>query len=163
MKIDAELCFRLRRGANMCPRCRALPQLERLLAIWMPDGWTPATPTIRPGQSKQPKTPPTIHQVRSDSDRVERGRLGTRPQSAPTVTSDEDEWAIDGLEPKPSAAVNDQHVSHPTNDQTTDEGTGDATSAFRADYLRDLDTSTDAPPRRPCGKKGRLAARQCSS
>jgi hypothetical protein len=26
------------RGATMCPRCRALPQLERLPAIWMPDG-----------------------------------------------------------------------------------------------------------------------------
>ena len=36
--IDAELCCRLRRGATMCPRCRALPQLERLPAIWMPDG-----------------------------------------------------------------------------------------------------------------------------
>ena len=36
--IDAELCFRLRRGATMCPRCRALPQLERLPAIWMPVG-----------------------------------------------------------------------------------------------------------------------------
>jgi hypothetical protein len=35
---DAELLLRLRRGATMCPRCRALPQLERLLAIWMPDG-----------------------------------------------------------------------------------------------------------------------------
>src|SRR6476620_2166225 len=36
--IDAELVFRLRRGATMFPRCRALPQLERLPAIWMPDG-----------------------------------------------------------------------------------------------------------------------------
>ena len=70
---------------------------------------------------------------------------------------------LDALEPTPGAPGKDQHVSHPINDQTTDEGTGDATSAFRADYLRDLDTSTDAPPRRPCGKKARLAARQCSS
>src|SRR4051794_22877058 len=31
-------CFRFRRSATMCPRCRALPQLERLPAIWMPDG-----------------------------------------------------------------------------------------------------------------------------
>jgi len=36
--IDAALCFRLRRSATMCPRCRAFPQLERLPAIWMPDG-----------------------------------------------------------------------------------------------------------------------------
>ena len=35
-------------------------------------------------------------------------------------------------------------MSHPNNDQTTDEGAGDATSAFRADFLGDLDTSTDA-------------------
>jgi hypothetical protein len=35
-------------------------------------------------------------------------------------------------------------VSHPNNDQTTEEGAGDATSAFRAEFLGDLDTSTDA-------------------
>ena len=34
-------------------------------------------------------------------------------------------------------------MSHPNNDQTTDKGTGDATSAFRADFLDDLDTSAD--------------------
>jgi hypothetical protein len=51
---------------------------------------------------------------------------------------------LDALELKPGAPGNDQHVSHPINDQTTDEGTGDATSAFRADFLGDIDTSTDA-------------------
>jgi len=40
--------------------------------------------------------------------------------------------------------VKDQHVSHPNNDQTTDKATADATSAFRADLLGDLDTPTDA-------------------
>ena len=35
-------------------------------------------------------------------------------------------------------------MSHPNNDQTTEEGAGDATSAFRAEFLGDLDTSTDA-------------------
>ena len=35
-------------------------------------------------------------------------------------------------------------MSHPTNDQTTDKATADATSAFRADLLGDLDTPTDA-------------------
>ena len=34
-------------------------------------------------------------------------------------------------------------MSHPDNDQTTDKGTGDATSAFRAAFLDDLDTSAD--------------------
>ena len=34
-------------------------------------------------------------------------------------------------------------MSHPNNDQTTDKGTGDATSAFRAAFLDDLDTSAD--------------------
>ena len=35
-------------------------------------------------------------------------------------------------------------MSQPNNDQTTDnKGTGDATSAFRADFLDDLDTSAD--------------------
>jgi hypothetical protein len=38
--------------------------------------------------------------------------------------------------------VKDQHVSHPNNDQTTDNATADATSAFCA--LGDLDTPTDA-------------------
>jgi pSer/pThr/pTyr-binding forkhead associated (FHA) protein len=32
-------------------------------------------------------------------------------------------------------------VSHTDNDQTTDEGAGDTTSAFRADFLGQLDTS----------------------
>ena len=35
-------------------------------------------------------------------------------------------------------------MSHPNNDQTTDKATADATSAFRADLLGDLDTPTDA-------------------
>jgi pSer/pThr/pTyr-binding forkhead associated (FHA) protein len=35
-------------------------------------------------------------------------------------------------------------VSHPNNDQTTDKATADATSAFCADFLGDLDTPTDA-------------------
>ena len=35
-------------------------------------------------------------------------------------------------------------MSHPTNDQTTDKATADATSAFRAHFLGDLDTPTDA-------------------
>ena len=34
-------------------------------------------------------------------------------------------------------------MSQPNNDQTTDKRTGDATSAFRADFLDDLDTSAD--------------------
>jgi hypothetical protein len=51
---------------------------------------------------------------------------------------------LDALEPKPGAPGKDQHVSHPINDQMTDEGTGDATSAFRADFLGNIDTSTDA-------------------
>ena len=34
-------------------------------------------------------------------------------------------------------------MSQPNNDQTTDKGTGDATSAFRAAFLDDLDTSAD--------------------
>jgi hypothetical protein len=33
-----------------------------------PDSSDPATPTTRPVQSKQPKTPPTIHQVSSNLD-----------------------------------------------------------------------------------------------
>jgi hypothetical protein len=45
-----------------------------------PDNGDPPTPTIRPGQSKQPKTPPTIHQVSSDSDRV-----GKRPPGNATT------------------------------------------------------------------------------
>ena len=35
-------------------------------------------------------------------------------------------------------------MSHPNNDQTTDKATADATSAFCADLLGDLDTPTDA-------------------
>ena len=35
-------------------------------------------------------------------------------------------------------------MSHPINDQTTDKATADATSAFCADFLSDLDTPTDA-------------------
>ena len=35
-------------------------------------------------------------------------------------------------------------MSHPNNDQTTDKSTADATSAFCADLLDDLDTPTDA-------------------
>jgi len=35
-------------------------------------------------------------------------------------------------------------VSHPNNDQTTDKATADATSAFCADLVGDLDTPTDA-------------------
>ena len=35
-------------------------------------------------------------------------------------------------------------MSHPNNDQTTDKATADATSAFCADFLGDLDTPTDA-------------------
>ena len=34
-------------------------------------------------------------------------------------------------------------MSQPNNDQTTDKGTRGATSAFRADFLDDLDTSAD--------------------
>jgi pSer/pThr/pTyr-binding forkhead associated (FHA) protein len=37
----------------------------------------------------------------------------------------------------------DQHVIDPNNDQTTDKATGDATSAFCADFLGDFDTPTD--------------------
>ena len=43
----------------------------------------------------------------------------------------------------PGAPAKDQQVSHPNNDQTTDNDTGHATSAFRADFLDDLDTSAD--------------------
>ena len=35
-------------------------------------------------------------------------------------------------------------MSHPNNDQTTDNATADATSAFCADLVGDLDTPTDA-------------------
>jgi pSer/pThr/pTyr-binding forkhead associated (FHA) protein len=35
-------------------------------------------------------------------------------------------------------------VSHPNNEKTTDKATADATSAFCADFLGDLDTPTDA-------------------
>ena len=35
-------------------------------------------------------------------------------------------------------------MSHPNNEKTTDKATADATSAFCADFLGDLDTSTDA-------------------
>jgi hypothetical protein len=35
-------------------------------------------------------------------------------------------------------------VSHANNEKTTDKATADATSAFCADFLGDLDTSTDA-------------------
>ena len=35
-------------------------------------------------------------------------------------------------------------MSHPNNEKATDKATADATSAFRADFLGDLDTSTDA-------------------
>ena len=35
-------------------------------------------------------------------------------------------------------------MSHANNEKTTDKATADATSAFRADFLGDLDTSTDA-------------------
>ena len=45
------------------------------------------------------------------------------------------------MKPVPGTPVKDQQVSHPNNDQTTDN---DATSAFRAEFLGDLDTSTDA-------------------
>src|SRR6476659_6801027 len=38
----------------------------------------------------------------------------------------------------------DQQVSHANNEKTTDKATADATSAFCADFLGDLDTSTDA-------------------
>ena len=34
-------------------------------------------------------------------------------------------------------------MSRPNNDQTTDKGTGDAASAFRADFLGEFDTSAD--------------------
>ena len=37
-----------------------------------------------------------------------------------------------------------QHVSHKDNDQTSDEVTGDTTSAFRADFLGELDASAAA-------------------
>ena len=46
--------------------------------------------------------------------------------------------------PHPARPWKDQQVSHPNNDQTTDNDPGHATSAFRADFLDDLDTSTDA-------------------
>ena len=54
----------------------------------------------------------------------------------------------------------DQQVSHANNEKTTDKATADVTSAFCADFLGDLDTSTDAVA---CGRKGRRVARQCSS
>jgi FHA domain len=41
----------------------------------------------------------------------------------------------------PLTADGDQEVIHTGNDQTTDEGAGDTTSAFRADFLGQLDTS----------------------
>jgi hypothetical protein len=45
------------------------------------------------------------------------------------------------LEPAPGAPVKDQQVTQPNHDQTTDKGTADATSAFRADFLVEFDTS----------------------
>jgi len=38
-------------------------------------------------------------------------------------------------------------VSHPNNEKTTDKATADATSAFCADFLGDLDTPTPAAER----------------
>ena len=49
-------------------------------------------------------------------------------------------------------------MSQPNNDQTTDKGTGDATSAFRADFLDDLDTSADGAAEAGCGRR-RVAER----
>ena len=49
----------------------------------------------------------------------------------------------------------DQQVSHANNKNPTDKATADATSAFCADYLGDLDTSPTPSSRRACGKKGR--------
>ena len=54
-------------------------------------------------------------------------------------------------------------MSHPNNDQTTDKATVDATSAFCADFLGDLDTPTDPPPKRAWEKTGCRVAHYCSS
>ena len=53
-------------------------------------------------------------------------------------------------------------MSH-ANNKTTDKATADATSAFCADYLGDLDTSTDAIVEAAVWEKGRRVAQQCSS
>lgn len=52
-------------------------------------------------------------------------------------------------------------MSH-ANNKTT-KATADATSAFCADYLGDLETSTDAVVEAGVWEKGRRVARQCSS
>jgi hypothetical protein len=52
-------------------------------------------------------------------------------------------------------------VSH-ANNKTTDKAAGDATSAFCADYLGDLDTPPDTAER-AWEKTGCRVARQCSS
>ena len=54
-------------------------------------------------------------------------------------------------------------MSQPNNDQTTDKGTGDATSAFRADFLGEFDTSADGAAAAEVWNRGRRAARQCLS
>jgi hypothetical protein len=48
-----------------------------------PDNGDPPTPTIRPGQSKQPKRRQRSTKLVAIPTVWERGRLGTRPQSAP--------------------------------------------------------------------------------
>ena len=65
------------------------------------------------------------------------------------------------VEATPST-LKDQHVSHPNNDPTTDKATADATSAFCADFLGDLDTPTDAA-KWAWEKTGCRVARYCSS
>jgi pSer/pThr/pTyr-binding forkhead associated (FHA) protein len=45
-------------------------------------------------------------------------------------------------------------VSQPNHDQTTDKGTGDATSAFRADFLGEFDTSADGAAQAEAWEEG---------
>ena len=54
-------------------------------------------------------------------------------------------------------------MSHANNEQTTDKATADATSAFCANDLGDLDTPPDAAVEAGVWEKGRRVARQCSS
>ena len=49
-----------------------------------------------------------------------------------------------GTTTHPIARGKDQQVSHANNEKTTDKANADATSTFYADFLGDLDTSTDA-------------------
>lgn len=54
-------------------------------------------------------------------------------------------------------------MSHANNEKTTDKATADATSAFCADFLGDLDTSTDAIVEAPAFEAGPSAGRRTAA